>query len=41
MQWGEKWPVNLPFFAFEAYVPEGVQNQAEKKIEKCAQSFLA
>ena len=32
MQWGKKWPVqmNLPFFAVEAYVPGGVQNQAEK-----------
>ena len=31
MQWGKKWPVqmNLPFFAVEAYVPGGVQNQAE------------
>ena len=47
MQWGKKWPVqvslpffaveevSLPFFAVEAYVPGGVQNQAEKKIEKC------
>ena len=32
---GKKWPVqmNLPFFAVEAYVPGGVQNQAEKKFE--------
>ena len=32
MQWGKKWPVpmNLSFFAVEAYVPGGVQNQAEK-----------
>ena len=38
MQWGKKWPVqmNLPFFAVEAYVPGGVQNQAEKKIRKNA-----
>ena len=37
MRWGKKWPVqmNLPFFAVKAYVPGGVQNQAEKKIEKC------
>ena len=30
--WGKKWPVqmNLPFFAVKAYVPGGVQNQAEK-----------
>ena len=36
MPWGKKWPVqmNLPFFAVEAYVPGGVQNQAEKKFEK-------
>ena len=27
--------MNLPFFAGEAYVPGGVQNQAEKKLEKC------
>ena len=27
--------MNLPFFAVKAYVPGGVQNQAEKKIEKC------
>ena len=34
---GEKWPVpmNLPFFAAEAYVPGGgVQNQAETKNRK-------
>ena len=32
MPWGKKWPVqmNLPFFAVKAYVPGGVQNQAEK-----------
>ena len=37
MPWGKKWPVqmNLPFFAVKAYVPGGVQNQAEKKFEKC------
>ena len=37
MQWGKKWPVqmNLPFFAVEAYVPGGVQNQAEKNSKKC------
>ena len=37
MQWGKKWPVqmNLPFFAVEAYVPGGVQNQAEKNVKKC------
>ena len=35
MPWGKKWPVqmNLPFFAVKAYVPGGVQNQAE--FEKC------
>ena len=27
--------MNLPFFAVKAYVPGGVQNQAEKKFEKC------
>ena len=33
---GKKWPVqmNLPFFAVEAYVPGGVQNQAEKNAKK-------
>ena len=37
MQWGKKWPVqmNLLFFPVEAYVPGGVQNQAEK-IRKSA-----
>ena len=37
MPWGKKWPVqmNLPFFAVKAYVPGGVQNQAEQKFEKC------
>ena len=37
MQWGKKWPVqmNLPLFAVEAHVSGGVQNQAEKKFEKC------
>ena len=32
MPWGKKWPVqmNLPFSAVKAYVPGGVQNQAEK-----------
>ena len=37
MQWGKKGPVqmNLPFFAVEAYVPGGVQNQAEKNSKKC------
>ena len=36
MQWAKKWPVpmNLPFFAVEAYVLGGVQNQAEKKKKK-------
>ena len=34
---GKKWPVqmNLPFFAVEAYVPGGVQNQAEKTSKEC------
>ena len=27
--------MNLPFFAVEACVPGGVQNQAEKFFEKC------
>ena len=27
--------MNLPFFAVEAYVPGGVQNQAEKNAKKC------
>ena len=27
-------PMNLPFFAVEAYVPGEVQDQAEKKIQK-------
>ena len=40
MQWGKKWPVpmNLPFFAVEAYVPEGGgvgPESGKKKTKKC------
>ena len=37
-RWGKKWPVpmNLPFFAVEAYVPGvGSRIRPKKKIEKC------
>ena len=35
MQWGKKWPVpmNLPYFAVEAYVPGPASGR--KMFEKC------
>ena len=33
---GKKWvQMNLPFFALEAYVPGGVQNQTQKNSKEC------